>query len=124
MEDFSTGAGNDIERATELARKMVCEWGMSDEMGPLTYGKKDEQIFLGREFATHKDYSEDTAERIDREKSRIVKEGYEKTKKLLSDNIDILHKLAGELLIKEVLNADEVDAIMKNDKNEASESTK
>jgi len=125
MEDFSTGAGNDIERATELARKMVCEWGMSDEMGPLAYGKKDEQVFLGREFATHKDYSEETAERIDREISRIIREGYEKAKRLLSDNIDILHRLAQELLIKEVLNADEVDAIMGNDKkDEADGSTK
>ena len=69
LKDFTTGAGNDIERATTLARKMVCEWGMSDEMDPLSYGKKDEQIFLGREFATHKDYSEDTARKIDREVS-------------------------------------------------------
>jgi cell division protease FtsH len=112
MNDYSTGAGNDIERATALARKMVCEWGMSDEMGPLSYGKKEEQIFLGREFATHKDYSEETAEKIDREVSGIVREGYEKAKNLLSDNIDVLHKLAQELLEKEVLNADEVNAIM------------
>ncbi len=118
MKDFSTGAGNDIERATELARKMVCEWGMSDEMGPLAYGKKEEQIFLGREFATHKDYSEETAEKIDREVSKIVREGYEKAKNLLSDNIDVLNKLAQELLIKEVLNADEINAIMGIDKEE------
>jgi len=72
LKDFTTGSGNDIERATNLARKMVCEWGMSEAMGPLTYGKKEEQIFLGREFATHKDYSEDTAQRIDGEVSRIV----------------------------------------------------
>ena len=72
LKDFTTGAGNDIERATNLARKMVCEWGMSDEMGPLSYGKKEEQIFLGREFATHKDYSEETAQKIDKEVSRIV----------------------------------------------------
>ena len=112
MNDYSTGAGNDIERATALARKMVCEWGMSDEMGPLSYGKKEEQIFLGREFATHKDYSEETAKKIDEEVSGIVREGYEKAKNLLSDNIDVLHKLAKELLEKEVLNADEVNAIM------------
>ena len=81
LKDFTTGAGNDIERATNLARKMVCEWGMSDEMGPLSYGKKEEQIFLGREFATHKDYSEDTAKKIDKEVSRIVMTGYESAKK-------------------------------------------
>ncbi|MBN2516842.1 MAG: ATP-dependent zinc metalloprotease FtsH [Deltaproteobacteria bacterium] len=112
LHDFTTGAGNDIERATDLARKMVCEWGMSDEMGPLTYGKKEEQIFLGKELATHKDYSEETARKIDKEVSKIVLEGYERTKKLLSDNIDTLHKLAQELLVKEVLNADEVDEIL------------
>jgi cell division protease FtsH len=112
LNDFTTGAGNDIERATNLARKMVCEWGMSDEMGPLTYGKKEEQIFLGKELATHKDYSEETAERIDKEINKIVLESYERTKKLLSDNIDTLHKLARELLVKEVLNADEVDEIL------------
>jgi cell division protease FtsH len=112
LHDFTTGAGNDIERATELARKMVCEWGMSDTMGPLTYGKKDEQIFLGREFATHKDYSEDTAKKIDVEVSKIVRDGYERSKTLLSEKIEVLHKLAQELLSKEVLNAEEVDNIM------------
>ncbi|MBT8489652.1 MAG: ATP-dependent zinc metalloprotease FtsH [Deltaproteobacteria bacterium] len=112
LHDFTTGAGNDIERATDLARKMVCEWGMSDEMGPLTYGKKEEQIFLGKELATHKDYSEETARKIDQEVSKIVLESYERAKKLLSDNIDTLHKLAQELLVKEVLNADEVDEIL------------
>jgi cell division protease FtsH len=112
LHDFTTGAGNDIERATDLARKMVCEWGMSEEMGPLTYGKKEEQIFLGKELATHKDYSEETAKKIDREVSKIVLESYERAKKLLSENIDTLHKLAQELLVKEVLNADEVDEIL------------
>jgi cell division protease FtsH len=112
LKDFTTGAGNDIERATNLARKMVCEWGMSDEMGPLSYGKKEEQIFLGREFATHKDYSEQTAEKIDGEVSRVVMEAYEKSKKLLMDNVDVLHKIASELLEKEVLNAEELDAIL------------
>ena len=112
LHDFTTGAGNDIERATELARKMVCEWGMSDNMGPLTYGKKEEQIFLGREFATHKDYSEETAKKIDVEVSTIVRDGYERSKTLLMEKIEILHKLAQELLSKEVLNADEVDVIM------------
>ena len=113
LKDFTTGSGNDIERATHLTRKMVCEWGMSDEMGPLSYGKKEEQIFLGREFASpHKDYSEATAERIDKEISRIVSERYEMAKRLLSDHVDVLDRLASELLEKEVLNATEIDQII------------
>ena len=112
LKDYTTGAGNDIERATDLARKMVCEWGMSEQMGPLSYGKKEEQIFLGREFAQHKDYSEETAEKIDREVAKIITENYEKAKGLLSDNLDILHRLANELLEKEVLSADELDIIL------------
>jgi cell division protease FtsH len=113
LKDFTTGSGNDIERATNLARKMVCEWGMSDEMGPLSYGKKEEQIFLGREFATpHKDYSEETAERIDKEISRIVSERYEIAKRILSDHMDVLERLASELLEKEVLNSTEIDQII------------
>ena len=112
LKDFTTGSGNDIERATNLARKMVCEWGMSEAMGPLTYGKKEEQIFLGREFATHKDYSEDTAQRIDEEVSRIVSESYEKARQLLLDHIDVLNKIASQLLEKEVLNTAELDEII------------
>ncbi len=112
LNDFTTGSGNDIERATNLARKMVCEWGMSENMGPLSYGKKEEQIFLGREFATHKDYSEETAEKIDREVARLVSESYEKAKKLLADNLDTLHRLAADLLEKEVLTAEEIDGII------------
>jgi cell division protease FtsH len=91
---------------------MVCEWGMSEIMGPLSYGKKEEQIFLGREFATHKDYSEQTAEKIDQEVARIVYGSYEETKKLLSDHIDSLNKLAAELLEKEVLNAADIDLVI------------
>jgi cell division protease FtsH len=112
LHDFTTGAGNDIERATNLARKMVCEWGMSDKIGPLSYGKKEEQIFLGREFATHKDYSEETAKNIDAEVVSIVSRNYEKAKELLTDHIEILHKIAGELLEKEVLNTAEIDALI------------
>ncbi len=110
--DFTTGAGNDIERATDIARKMVCQWGMSSEMGPLSFGKKEEQIFLGREFATHKDYSEETAERIDKEVTKIVTGNYEKAKTILSDNIETLHKLANALLEKESLNSAELDEII------------
>ncbi len=112
LKDFTTGAGNDIERATSLARKMVCEWGMSDQMGPLSYGKKEEQIFLGREFATHKDYSEETAQKIDKEVARIVMTCYDTAKKILSDRIDILNRIATVLLEKEVLNAQELDEII------------
>jgi cell division protease FtsH len=112
LHDFTTGAGNDIERATALARKMVCEWGMSAQMGPLSYGKKEEQIFLGREFATHKDYSEETAESIDREVKEIVTHCYEQAKQLLTKHLDLLHRLSTVLLEKEVLNADEIDGIV------------
>jgi cell division protease FtsH len=112
LKDFTTGAGNDIERSTNLARKMVCEWGMSDAMGPLSYGKKEEQIFLGREFATHKDFSEASAQRIDGEVSRIVMSSYERAKTILVENMSVLNKLATELLDKEVLNADQIDAII------------
>jgi cell division protease FtsH len=112
LNEFTTGSGNDIERATNLARKMVCEWGMSDEMGPLSYGKKEEQIFLGRDIAVHKDYSEETAQKIDKEITRLVSESYEKAKKLLSEHIDILNKIASELLEKEVLNTIELDDII------------
>jgi cell division protease FtsH len=112
LHDYTTGAGNDIERATKLARKMVCEWGMSEKLGPLSYGKKEEQIFLGREFATHKDYSEETAKNIDIEVMSLVTRNYEKAKKLLNDHIDILHKIAAELLEKEVLNGIEIDALI------------
>lgn len=112
LKDFTTGAGNDIERATNLARKMVCEWGMSEAMGPLSYGKKEEQIFLGREFATHKDYSEKTAQKIDKEVARIVMTSYENAKQILSDRMDILNKIATELLEKEVLNAAELEALI------------
>jgi cell division protease FtsH len=112
LKDFTTGAGNDIERATNLARKMVCEWGMSDEMGPLSYGKKEEQIFLGREFATHKDYSEETAKKIDKEVSRIVMTGYDSAKTILSNHMDLLNRIAAELLEKEVLNGPELDDLI------------
>jgi cell division protease FtsH len=118
LNEFTTGSGNDIERATNLARKMVCEWGMSDVMGPLSYGKKEEQIFLGREFATHKDYSEETAKRIDEEITRLVSDSYEKAKQLLSDHIDILNRIALELLEKEVLNTTELDDIIQNNRKD------
>ena len=111
LNQMSTGAGNDIERATELARKMVCEWGMST-LGPLTFGKKEEQIFLGREIAQHRDYSEDTAIKIDMEVRRLVDEGYNKAKILLSDSREVLTRIAVALLEREVLDANEIKLIV------------
>jgi cell division protease FtsH len=109
---MTTGAGNDLERSTELARKMVCEWGMSDAMGPLTFGKKEEQIFLGREIAQHQDYSEDTAIRIDHEIKRFVTSNYERAKAMIEQHRAALDKIAEELLLREVLDADQVRRIV------------
>jgi cell division protease FtsH len=108
MNGMTTGAGNDLDRSTELARKMVCEWGMSDAMGPLTYGKKEEQIFLGREIAQHQDYSEDTAIRIDQEIKRFVTANYERARTTLEKHKDALLRIADELLTRELLDADQV----------------
>src|SRR5213596_3357953 len=108
---ITTGAGNDIERSTDIARNMVCEWGMS-ELGPLAFGKKDEAIFLGREIAQHRDYSEDTAIQIDKEVKRIVNGGYERAKKTLSSNRDVLERIAQALLEREVIDANEVKLLM------------
>ncbi len=120
----TTGAGNDIEKATELARKMVCEYGMSEHLGPLTFGKRDEQIFLGREIAQHRDYSEKTAQEIDQEVRNIVNDAYKKSYKLIEDNLETLHKMATALLEKETLDSKDIDDIMagkdleKNDNTE------
>jgi cell division protease FtsH len=103
-----TGAGNDIEKATELARKMVCEWGMSEELGPMTFGRREEQIFLGRDITHNKDYSEHTAVEIDREVRRLVDESYRTAKKLLTENVVLLHALAERLLEREVVDGAEV----------------
>ena len=111
LDSMSTGAGNDIERATELARKMVCEWGMSD-LGPLTFGKKEEQIFLGREIAQHRDYSEATAVKIDDEVQKLVKRGYDSAKELLSANRDVLVRIALALIEREVLDAPQIKMII------------
>ena len=108
---ITTGAGNDIERATDIARNMVCEWGMS-QLGPLAYGKKEEAIFLGREIAQHRDFSEDTAVQIDKEVKRIVNEAYENAHALLSNHRDTLEHVALALLEREVLDANEVKLLM------------
>jgi cell division protease FtsH len=112
LNHITTGAGNDIERATELARKMVCEWGMSEKLGPLTFGKKDEEIFLGREIATRRDFSEQVAVEIDREVKRLVLENYERAKRMLTEHMSTLKALAEALLEKEVLDSLEIDQIV------------
>jgi cell division protease FtsH len=110
---ITTGAGNDIERATDIARKMVCDWGMST-LGPLAYGKKEEAIFLGREIAQHRDYSEDTAIRIDQEVHRIVTTAYNNARGVLENNRDTLERIAMALLDREVLDATELKLLMEN----------
>lgn len=112
LDTQTTGAGNDIERASHLARKMVCEYGMSKNLGPLTFGKKEEQIFLGREFSQHRDYSELTAQKIDAEVNDIIDRAYDITFRLIKDNLDIMHNMANALLEKETLNTDDIDEIM------------
>jgi cell division protease FtsH len=108
----TTGAGNDIERASDLARKMVCDYGMNENLGPLAFGKGEEQIFLGREISQHRDYSELTAQKIDDEVRNIVKGAYEKASKLIKDNVDTLHTMAKALLEKETLDGKAIDEIM------------
>lgn len=112
LHHITTGAGNDLERATDLARRMVTEWGMSEKLGPLTFGKKEEQIFLGREIARHKDYSERIAEEIDEEVRKIVTEAHEASRKLLVENHDLLDALANSLLEKETMDGPEIDRMI------------
>mgnify|MGYP001618427823 FL=1 len=114
LKHMTTGAGNDIERATGLARKMVCEWGMSEKLGPLTFGKKDEEIFLGRDIVRHRDYSEGTAIEIDNEIKAMVMKNYERAKNLLKKNIKSLKGIAAALLEKETLDGNEIEAIIQN----------
>jgi cell division protease FtsH len=114
LSHMTTGAGNDLERATDLARKMVTEWGMSEKLGPLTFGKKEEQIFLGREIARHKDYSEKTAEDIDEEVKRMVIEAYDNARTLLRKNVDLLGIVANALLERETIDGSELDQIVQD----------
>ena len=113
FKDITTGAGNDIERATDIARRMVCEWGMSERMGPLAYEKREGPVFLGMQNSGSREYSEAKAEEIDREVYRYVIDGYEKAKKILSDNMDALHKLAQALLEHETIDGPEVEMLVK-----------
>ncbi|PKL83822.1 MAG: cell division protein FtsH [Ignavibacteriae bacterium HGW-Ignavibacteriae-3] len=112
---FTTGAGNDIEKSTSIARKMVCEWGMSEKLGPIAYGQKDQEIFLGREITKHKDFSEQTAQDIDTELKKIIMTGMDRAEKILSENIEVLHKLSKELLEREILDGEEIDKIMRGE---------
>jgi len=112
LQQMTTGARSDIERATSMARRMVTEWGMSDKLGPLSYGKKEEQIFLGREIAQHRDYSEQTAIEIDSEVKRIVTENYDRAKRIITERRETLDLLTKALLEKETLDAGDIDEIM------------
>jgi cell division protease FtsH len=109
----TTGARDDIEKATDLAHRMVCEYGMSDNIGPITLGKKEEQIFLGRDFTQVQNYSNHTALEIDTEVRRILTEAYQRAKSMLAENIDLLHLMAEHLLEKEVLDGSQIDEIIR-----------
>ena len=113
LEHTTTGAGNDIEKATDLARRMVCEWGMSEKLGPMTFGKKEQEVFLGRDFIQKADYSRSTGTEIDAEISRIIRESYGRAKDLLTTNLRLLHQVAEKLLEKEILDGSEIDAIVR-----------
>ena len=113
--EYTTGASNDIERATSLARKMVCEFGMSEKLGPITYGNKQEEVFLGKELHEHKNYSETTQILIDDEVKKIVQSGMDRAMKVLSEKLDVLHRLSLILLDREILDSDEIDKVMKGE---------
>jgi len=113
--EYTTGASNDIERATGMARKMVCEFGMSEKLGPIAYGQKQEEVFLGREINQHRDYSESTQIMIDDEIKKIIQAGMDKAERLLGENADKLHKMSSELLEREILDSVEIDMIMRGE---------
>ncbi|MCF6268712.1 MAG: ATP-dependent zinc metalloprotease FtsH [Melioribacteraceae bacterium] len=113
--NFTTGAGNDIEKATSIARKMVCEWGMSEKMGPISYGAKQEELFLGREVTKHQEFSELTAQEIDVEVKLIVMDAMKRSESILRENMDVLHKLSKELLEREILDSEEIEKIIKGE---------
>jgi cell division protease FtsH len=113
LEHMTTGAGNDIEKATDLAHRMVCEWGMSEKLGPMTFGKKEQEIFLGRDFSQKTDYSKSTAIEIDAEIKRLIQDSYNRAKNLLTTHLLLLHEVAAKLLEKEVLDGLEIDTIVR-----------
>jgi len=115
FDELTTGAGNDIERVTQIARKMVCEWGMSEKLGPIAYGSREEELFLGREITRHQEISEKTAQLIDEEIQNIVSSCMERAVKILRENIDTLHRLAKNLLEREILDNEEIDIIIRGE---------
>ncbi len=119
FKQVTTGAGNDLERATALARQMVCEWGMSEKLGPLVFGQKEESMFLGRSFGSKRDVSNEMALEIDREIKRLITENYERAKRVLTEQMTSLKALAEALLEKEVLDASEIDAILLQSSSQA-----
>ena len=112
LDDITTGASNDIERVTKMARKMVCEWGMSETIGTLSIGETGEEVFIGREWVQNKNYSEETARLVDAEVKRIVEEAHSRCRKLLEDNADTLHRIADALLERETITGDDLDLLM------------
>lgn len=116
LKEISTGAQNDLERATELVRKMITQWGMSDALGPITFGRRQEQVFLGRDIAQDRNYSEEVACAIDKEVRRLIEDAYSKTEEMLTTNMDKLHLIAQSLLDKETLEAEELEQLMKEGK--------
>jgi len=112
FKEITTGSGNDLERASDIARRMVCEWGMSETLGPITFGKKNEQIFLGREISQHRDYSEETAQIIDQEVSKIINSCMEETRRLISGNLDKFEAIARNLIERETLDSEEIKKII------------
>jgi cell division protease FtsH len=115
FDNTSTGASNDLARATQLAKKMVCEWGMSDVIGPVTFNNDNDEVFLGRDFAHQKNYSEETAQIIDAEIRRILTTSYDKAVDMLTDNIEALHKTSKVLLEREVLDSEELSMLMRGE---------
>ena len=118
LNQLTTGASDDIRRATNIARRMVCEWGMSERLGPLTFGSKEEFVFLGREISQSRDYSEKTAIMIDEEVRGLVEGAYNRARQLLSDNLDKLHVLSQALLEREILDGDEVEKLLRGEQLE------
>ncbi|HEV8128453.1 MAG TPA: cell division protein FtsH, partial [Candidatus Eisenbacteria bacterium] len=116
LNHFTTGASDDIRRATLIARRMVCEWGMSERLGPLTFGTREEYVFLGKEISQHRDYSEKTAIMIDEEVRNLVEGAYNKARQLLSDNVEKLHVIALALLEREVLDGDQLERLLRGEK--------
>ena len=113
LKEISSGASNDLQRATSLARQMICEYGMSPELGPMTFGHRQDQVFLGRDIARDKDYSEEVAAKIDKEIRKFIDEAYQKTESLLNENMDKLHLIADALIERETLEGEEIDQLMK-----------